>query len=65
MQAVSKDRFFLVMGPRDVHPRVDVATLRDAKIVSIWEDRPTREVLGLSKGTGAEAEYFLVEKLAG
>ena len=62
MRMVSQSEFFAVMNPLDVHPRVDVTTLRDRIHVSRWE-LPTREIIGISKtdshGTGND-EYFLI-----
>lgn len=60
MRKVTKEEFFSTMNPLNVHPRVDVTTLRDAKIVSHWEMQDgTRRCMGTSKGHWDAAEYYL------
>jgi hypothetical protein len=63
MKEVTKDEFFKAVGPLDVHPRVREETLRQDFIVSDWEVRPSRQIIGVSKsGTGRhsfENHYFL------
>lgn len=48
MIEVTKDVFFKTVGPLDVHPRVDVATLKERKHVSNWEMNHTRKRVGRS-----------------
>jgi hypothetical protein len=47
MTPVSKEDFYLAIGPRDVHPKVDASTLKFRHHVSIWET-PQRRVVGRS-----------------
>lgn len=61
MVEVSKEEFFAVMGPRDVHPRAKPDR-------SVWET-PNRTVLGHSMPgylapTGKPKRFFLVQSLA-
>jgi hypothetical protein len=62
MRQVTKEQFFAVMNPLDVHPRVDATTLRHRWHVSHWEIQSTRNVIGISKSDShaiEDAEYFL------
>jgi hypothetical protein len=44
---VTKDQFFAVIGQMDVHPRVEVASLKGRVFTSKWET-PRREHIGTS-----------------
>jgi hypothetical protein len=53
---VSEAEFFAVMNPLDVHPRVDVASLRSRYHVSTWEAQHTRKIVGQS-----ESDSYAIE----
>lgn len=58
---VSKDDFFAKVGPMDVNPRVDGATLKGRFYTSHWET-PGRHVVGRSVSDGwgiEETQFFL------
>ncbi len=57
-ERVSKDRFFMTVGPMNVHPRVDAATLSGSRARSDWE-APDRVRHGVSFGHGDHAEFFI------
>lgn len=58
---VTEKEFFAEVGPRDVNPRVDVATLRDRHHVSNWEDQARRPVgRCVSDSWGVEATQFFL-----
>lgn len=60
MRQVTKEDFFKVMNPLNVHPRVDASTLRDELIVSRWEMQDnTRRVMGVLKSGLSKSEYYL------
>lgn len=60
MRLVTESEFFAAVGPRDVHPRVDVSTLKDSKnVVSVWEDQRTRAVVGRTVGSHPHTRFFL------
>jgi hypothetical protein len=64
MRRVTKTEFFDFIGPRNVNPRVDAASLRNRIHVSHWELQPSRQVVGLSKsdGWGVNAtEFYLLD----
>ena len=46
MQVVDKDRFFAVVGPLDVCPKVDQQSLKGRFHVSRWETRYSRTMIG-------------------
>jgi hypothetical protein len=59
LRPVTREEFFAFMGPRDVHPRVEMATLKTPAIASTWETR-NRVVVGRSiSPTVGKSEYFL------
>lgn len=59
--SVTKDEFFAAIGQLNVHPRADVATLRDPHIVSHWE-MPNRDRIGFSGSN--DGGYWLRPDLA-
>lgn len=54
---VSKDAFYAVMNPLDVHPRVQIETLRQSGHVSIWEMR-NRQVVGRSTSHASGPTHY-------
>lgn len=60
MRQVSEREFFATIGPQDVHPRVDVSTLKDRYHVSRWEVQHARRLVGMSKSDswGVEPTVF-------
>jgi hypothetical protein len=66
MKQVTKEEFFAIVGPRDINPRVDVATLRNRHHVSNWEDRSRLQVgRTVSDSWGIQAtQFFLIEREA-
>lgn len=46
MRKVTKEEFFATVGPLNVHPRVDMASLKTREHASTWEDLNTRRVVG-------------------
>jgi hypothetical protein len=62
MRQVTQAEFFAVIGPQDVHPRVDATTLRERHHVSMWEGRHTRQVVGksISDSYGVEPTQFFL-----
>ena len=67
LEEVPRDVFFAAIGPLNVHPRVDIASLKERYHVSIWEIQGTRERVGKSisdsHGSGFR-EYFLTPQYA-
>lgn len=63
MRSVTKDTFFKTVNPLNVHPRVDVATLKARHHVSYWEMQDgTRAVIGRSESDSHgvdDTRYFL------
>lgn len=47
METVTMEEFFAAVGPRDVHPKVDVSTLKSRHHLSRWETRQ-RVLVGTS-----------------
>lgn len=62
MRQVDADEFFRIMGPLDVHPRVDSSTFREPWTISNWELRETRKVVGVSKSNGYGGHQYFVEE---
>lgn len=65
MRQVTEAEFFAVIGPRDIHPRVDAASLREREHVSYWEVRQTHEVVGMSRSDSHSVnptQFFLKER---
>ncbi len=65
MRQVTEAEFFAVIGPQDIYPRVDAASLRDREHVSHWEARQTREVVGMSRSDSHgvnPTQFFLKER---
>lgn len=62
MRSVSRDEFFATVGSLDVHPRVDVSTLKDRWHESDWET-PQRQRLGRTRSDswGVEPTRYWVE----
>lgn len=61
MMQVSKERFFAVIGPMNVNPRVDVSSFKSRVHVSHWEHGETREIVGRSETSmfGEPTKFFL------
>lgn len=62
MKTVTEEVFFAVIGPQNVHPRVDVRSLKHRWHVSHWEHRDTRQRVGRSETDSHSAQptrFFL------
>jgi len=63
MKQVSKEDFFHVINPLNVHPRVDVSSLRQRHHVSIWKMLDgTNKVIGRTESDGwgiDETKFYL------
>jgi hypothetical protein len=60
MRQVTKEEFFAVINPLDVHPRVDAISLKSECHVSHWEMKYTRKLVGVSKSTtNKPTEFYL------
>lgn len=63
MREVSEREFFDKVGPLDVHPRVDMNSLKTSVHVSMWEIQTTRQVVGLSESaTNKPTKFYLAEQ---
>lgn len=63
MKPVTKEEFFAIIGPRDIHPKVDPSSLKFRWHISHWET-PGRKVVGLSRSDSwgiEEPTYQLVD----
>lgn len=64
MKPVTQAEFFAVINPLDVHPRVDVGSLKDRWHSSQWEIQSTRRVVGMSKSdswASQPTEYYIAQ----
>lgn len=62
MKQVSEKEFFAAVGPLDVHPRVNVASLKGRYHTSNWEVQHTRRLVGRTESDSHAAEptkFFL------
>ncbi len=66
MLPVSKERFYQVLGPTDVHPRTDLPSLKGRHHRSDWETPyRVRQGVSISDGWGIEpTAYFLRAAIA-
>jgi hypothetical protein len=59
MREVTKDEFYKVIGPLNVHPSTEL------EMTTLWRMKYTRLIVGVSlpgwKNPGDEAKYFLPE----
>lgn len=62
---VTSAEFFAAVGPLNVHPSVDIATLRTpGGIRSDWE-LPNRALVGVSIGSPPNTKFFLAASYVG
>lgn len=61
MERVTRFEFFSVVGPLNVHPSVDMRTIRDRHMASDWIMQDgSRRIIGRSVGSGDAVQFYLV-----
>lgn len=55
MLEVTKSKFFEIIGPMNVHPRIE-------SDISYWERTDTREIVGRSERGRTTSRYWLADR---